>query len=231
MGGLAAAAALRKQGHRRHRLRAGAAVHAAGRGHPDRLQRHACAARAGPGIVAARRDLLSAFVEQSPLEDRRSPVRHAVRPRGRGEIRRALSSRPSRRPARGAGQHRPAGLPAPRPSADRHRAGRRRRAAPLRQRAHGRGRPADRRRRRQFDRAVNPVRRKRAALRRAHRLSHGLSRPPAGWLRHRRLHQMVGRGPPHRHVPGEARPQRSLLRDQPARAGIRPRVRGRKRAT
>jgi 2-polyprenyl-6-methoxyphenol hydroxylase-like FAD-dependent oxidoreductase len=39
-----------------------------------------------------------------------------------------------------------------------------------------------------------------------------------------RMREMVGRGPPHRHVSGQARPQRSLFRHQPARAGGRPRI-------
>ena len=37
----------------------------------------------------------------------------------------------------------------------------------------------------------------------------------------RRLHQMVGRGSPHRHLLREAGPQRGLFRHQPARAGLR----------
>ena len=104
MGGLAAAAALRKAGIDGHGLRAGAAVHAAGRRHPDRLQRHACAARPGAGAASARRDLLSALVEQPRLAHRRGAVRHAVRRRAeqkygapyllahRGDLHAALAS-------------------------------------------------------------------------------------------------------------------------------------------
>jgi glycine/D-amino acid oxidase-like deaminating enzyme len=66
-------------------------------------------------------------------------------PPGRGEIRRAVSSGPSRRPSRRAGERRPAGLPPARPPADRHRPDEQWRAAWLRQRAHGRGGRTDRR--------------------------------------------------------------------------------------
>ena len=107
MGGLAAAAALRKAGHDGHRLRAGAAVHAAGRRHPDRLQRHARAARPGARGAAARRDLLSALVEQPRLEvPARCCSTCCSAPPAEAGIRRALSAGPSRRPACGAGQRR-----------------------------------------------------------------------------------------------------------------------------
>ena len=83
-----------------------------------------------------------------------------------------------------------------------HRTGRdqRRRQADLRQWCDGDCRCRGRRRRRAFDRARYPVRAIAGEFHRTHRLSHHLSGGAAQWRADRRLHQMVGRGSPHRHL-------------------------------
>ena len=82
----------------------------------------------------------------------------------------------------------------------------------------------DRRGRRSFGRARHSVRHLAGEFYRAHRLPHDLSRRAARRRKDRRLHQMVGRGPPHRHLLRQAGPQRDLSRHQPAGAGVPDRV-------
>ena len=82
----------------------------------------------------------------------------------------------------------------------------------------------DRRRWHSFGRARHSVRCLAGELYRAHRLPHDLSGRAARRRKNRRLHQMVGRGPPHRHLLRQAGPQRDLSRHQPAGAGVPDRV-------
>ena len=161
MGGLATAAALRRVGIDVTVYEQASAVRAARRRHPDRLQRHEGAARAGTGGAAARAVVLSALLEQPRLAHRRSQVRHDLRRERRAEIRRALSARASRRPACGARERRARRMRQAQPQAGRPRRDRRRRSAELRQRRDGDCRRRGRRRRRSFDRAGHPVRRTR----------------------------------------------------------------------
>ena len=150
-----------------------------------------------------------------------------VRPRGRGEIRRALSAGPSRRPARGAGERRAAriasGSTTGWPASSRRRRRRAARASPTATTA-------------EADAVIgadgvnsvvrgDAVRRRRAALHRAHRLSHGLSgaRCSDGFD----IGDCTKWWGEDRHIvmyPVKPDRSRSLLRHQPARARLRPRI-------
>ena len=164
MGGLATAAALRRVGHRRHRLRTGHAIRADRRRHPDRLQRHEGAARAGAGGETARAIVLSALLEQPRLAHRRSQIRHDFRRKRRTEIWRALSAGASRRSACGARQRRSRRMRQAQPQTGRAGGERRGRSADIRQRCKRDGRRRDRGRRHSFPRERHSVRRLRRSV-------------------------------------------------------------------
>ena len=206
IGGLSAALHLLQGRPRRPCLRAVAAHHRDRRRHPDQPQRLAPADPARPEAGAGCGGRAAARRAPAALGRRPHPAARAARPGGRGDLRRALLSLPSRRPCQAAGRRAAGRAPACRPQAGRPGAEGRAGDRALRERRVGRDRTCWSAPTASIAACATRVRAGEAALHRLRRLARAGAGRAHRASRHRgRLAQLDGAG----------RARRSLLGRRP----------------